>query len=338
MRLMHEFEPRVVPAAPPSASDDLGLAQVVALLVSNRLVIAESVFVTMAIAVAYLLVVTPQYAATALLLIDTRTNSLNTLPTRATDANSESAYVETQVGVLNSERIARAVIAEQKLFDLPEFKAGSEGAAAPSEAPAAGASPGQGDRIFDTVPAAAVKEFRRRLAVKRSPATSIIEISFTFPDPERAAAIANGVSNAYIADQLKSREEAVITTSQWLRQRTVDLRRETQAAETALDEFRNSNPGVGSSRSALRDLESTAQSYRMVSESFQKQSLETAQQLYLLSPDARSVSKAWPPSEKSSPRRALILAVAMALGLATGFLIALVRGGAAREGPETKAA
>jgi uncharacterized protein involved in exopolysaccharide biosynthesis len=37
------------------------------------------------------------------------------------------------------------------------------------------------------------------------------------------------------------------------------------------------------------------------------------------------VSKAWPPSDKSHPRGTLILAVAAALGLASGFLIAIVR-------------
>jgi uncharacterized protein involved in exopolysaccharide biosynthesis len=107
----------------------------------------------------------------------------------------------------------------------------------------------------------------------------------------------------------------------------MDLRRETQVAETALDEFRNNNPGVGnSSRSILRDLESTAQTYRVISETFQKRFLETSQQLYLLTPDARIVSKAWPPSDKSHPKSTLILVVAAALGLACGFLIAIVRG------------
>src|SRR5207244_4333881 len=156
------------------------------------------------------------------------------------------------------------------------------------------------------------------------------------------ATIVNAVSQAYIADQAKSREQVIDSTSQWLRLRTMDLRKETLAADTALDEFRNSNPGVGSSsRSILRDLESTAQTYRMISESFQKRFLETSQQLYFLAPDARVVSRAWPPSERSHPRRVLILSVAAALGLAAGFLIALVRGVADQEAqgaPDTNSA
>jgi nucleoside-diphosphate-sugar epimerase len=99
-----------------------------------------------------------------------------------------------------------------------------------------------------------------------------------------------------------------------------------EAAETALDEFRNSTAAIGSSRSALRDLESTAQTYRQISESFQKQFLETSQEQYFSPLDARILSEAWTPAEKSHPRRSLVLAIAAGFDLAIGFLIALVRG------------
>ncbi len=309
-------------AGPSPSSGDFGLSEVVDLLIDNRLVIAVSVAITMTIAVVYLLTATPLFTATTLLLIDSRNSSLNSTQMRVTDANSDSAYVETQVGVLNSEHIVRTVIFEQKLYELPEFKSKND----PSPAPSADAAAADKERTFDIVPASAVKEFRKRLEIKRSPSTYIIDIIFTYKDPEKAAAIANAVAQAYIADQMKSREQAILSTNQWLRLRTADLRRETQAAETALDEFRSNNAVRGnSSRSILRDLESTAQSYRLISDSFQKRFLETSQQLYLLTPDARIVSKAWPPSDKSHPRSTLILAVAAALGLASGFLIAIVR-------------
>jgi uncharacterized protein involved in exopolysaccharide biosynthesis len=173
---------------------------------------------------------------------------------------------------------------------------------------------------------AAVKEFGKRLEIKRSPSTYIISIGFTFSDPEKAADISNAVAYAYISDYLKSREQAVNSTSQWLRLRTLELKKETQAAETALDDFRNNNSeSGGSTRSILRDLESTAQSYRMISDNFQKRFLETSQQLYFLTPEARVVSKAWPPPDRSHPKTTMTLAIACALGLAAGVLIAIVR-------------
>jgi uncharacterized protein involved in exopolysaccharide biosynthesis len=259
------------------------------------------------------------------LLIDSRTNILPSPQMRVSDANSEAAYVETQVGVLKTERIVRRVIIEQKLYERPEFnKKTSALKELPKEATDGGAPDASSDAMLDHVSADAVNEFMRRLLIKRSQPTYIIEVSFTFTDPAMAAGIANAVANTYLTDQLKSRERGLRSTSQWLQQRALDLRRETQAAENALDEFRTNNPS--GSRGVLRDLESTAQNYRNISENFQKRFLETSQQLYFTPPDARIVSEAWPPADRTSPKRTLVLAIAAAIGLALGCLIALARG------------
>jgi uncharacterized protein involved in exopolysaccharide biosynthesis len=179
---------------------------------------------------------------------------------------------------------------------------------------------------LEHVPARAVKEFARRIDIKRSQSTYIIDISFTYRDPEVAADIANAVAKAYLQDRLAAREEAIKGASTWLQQRALDLRRQTQAAETALDEFRNTNAMAGSSRSVLRDLESTAQTHRMISESFLKQFLETSQEQHFSPLDARIVSEAWTPADRSHPRRLRVLVIAAGIGLAIGFLIALMRG------------
>jgi uncharacterized protein involved in exopolysaccharide biosynthesis len=327
MARQSQLKPVVVDAQRSAELNDFGLAEVVDLLARNWIAVVASIAISIAIAVAYLLITTAQFTATALLLIDARNSSLPTPQLRATDANAESAYVETQVGVLNSERIARTVILEQKLQELEEFK--PKGAAAPAAPPgpaAAGSPENKEEQNFDLVRPAAVKEFRKRLEIKRNPSTYIISIGFTFSDPEKAADIANAIGYAYISDYLKSREQSVNSTSQWLRLRTVELKKETQAAETALDDFRNNNSeNGGSTRSILRDLESTAQSYRMISDNFQKRFLETSQQLYFLTPEARVVSKAWPPPERSQPKTTMTLAIAIALGLAAGVLLAIVR-------------
>jgi uncharacterized protein involved in exopolysaccharide biosynthesis len=315
----------VVNAEHSAELSDFGLAEVVELLAANWVAVVASIATAIAIAVAYLTITTAQFTATALLLIDARNSAQPTPQLRATDANAESAYVETQVGVLNSERIARTVILEQKLQALEEFKPKNAPAAPPGPATAENPDTKE-EQNFDLVRPAAVKEFGKRLEIKRNPSTYIISISFTFSDPEKAADITNAIAYAYISDYLKSREQAVNSTSQWLRLRTLELKKQTQAAETALDDFRNNNSeNGGSTRSILRDLESTAQSYRMISDSFQKRFLETSQQLYFLTPEARVVSKAWPPPERSHPKTTMTLAIACALGLAAGVLMAIIR-------------
>jgi uncharacterized protein involved in exopolysaccharide biosynthesis len=311
----------------PAERFESGFSEVLMLLKWNRGVVAGAVLSSLLVGAAYLWITPAQYTATALLLIDSRSNVLPSSQMRAIDANSESAYVETQVGVLRSERIARLVISEHRLHERPEFQERpSLFSQASAQASVGGQEAAGAQLALELLPAKAVREFGRRMGIKRSQSTHIIDISFTHEDPQLAAVIANAIAQAYLNDRLSAREEAIRTASTWLQQRALDLRRQTQAAQTALDEFRNSNAATGSSRSVLRDLESTAQTYRLISESFHKRFLETSQEQYFSPLDARIVSEAWTPAERSQPRRSLVLAIAAGFGLAVGCLIALLRG------------
>ena len=307
---------------------ELNFDEVIALLKTHWQKIAFSTLSCVAMAAIYLLVTSPQYTATALLLIDARSNVLPTQQVRASDANAESAHVETQVEVLRSERITRAVIVSEDLAKLPEFSASRRmfwSRPAPAE-PATG-KPAEKPAAEKEVSASAVKEFQSRLAVKRNSSTHIIEISFRHSDPKLAAKIANSVASNYLTEQLRQRDEIIRNTSQWLRQRAVELLGEAHAAETALLKYRGTtNTGDAASRIVLRDLETTAQTYRWFSENFQKRFLETSQSGSFNIADARVVSEAWPPIDKSHPKSLLTLVIATAAGLSIGFLIALALG------------
>jgi len=320
---------------------ELSFDEVIALVRLHWSIIAYSVLACLAMAAAYLFITPAQYTASTLLLIDARSNVLPTQQIRAMDANAESAHVETQVEVLRSERITRAVIVSEELTKLREFS-GTRGSllsriglarpnaasnpGTPAPVTAASEKPGKGSPE-DAVPAAAVKEFQSRLTVKRNAPTHIIEISFRHSDPKLAAKIANAIASSYSTEQLRQRDEIIRSTSQWLRQRSVELLSEAHAAETALLKFRSS-PAMtdASSRIVLRDLETTAQTYRWFSENFQKRFLETSQSGTFNLADARVVSEAWPPIDKSHPKSLLTLAIAGAAGISIGFLIALAMG------------
>lgn len=307
---------------------ELNFDEVTALLRSHIRTIAYSTASCLALALIYLLITPAQYTATALLLIDTRSNILQTQQVRATDANAESAHVETQVEVLRSERIARAVIASEELTKYPMF-AETKGVMAWLRGAGATTSTNVGDKVQseNDVPASAVKEFQSRLAIKRNAQTHIIEISFRYPDPKLAAKTTNAVASTYLTEQLRQRDEIIRSTSQWLKVRAVELQTEAHAAETALLRFRNTgNTNDVAGRSVLRDLEVTAQTYRLFSENFQKRFLETSQSGTYNLADARVVSEAWPPLNKSHPKSLLTLAIAGAAGLSIGFLLSLLFG------------
>ena len=324
MRHEPKIEPMIVPPAS-GAGLEFDFGEVIDLVKAHWRLIAGSVMACLGLAVIYLMVTPPQYTATTLLLIDARSNVIPIQQIRATDANAESAHVETQVEVLKSERITRSVIVSEDLAKFPEFSASrpSFWQFWKSEAP----KPVDAAEAQNQVPPKAVKEFQSRLSVKRNSSTHIIEISFRHSDPKLAARISNAVASNYLTEQLKQRDDLIRNTSQWLRQRAVELLGEAHAAETALMKFRSSNAtSDAASRIVLRDLENTAQTYRWFSENFQKRFLETSQSTTFNVADARVVSEAWPPSEKSHPKSLLTLAIAVAAGLAIGFLISLVLG------------
>ncbi|WP_156640287.1 Wzz/FepE/Etk N-terminal domain-containing protein [Bosea sp. PAMC 26642] len=307
---------------------ELNFDEVFAIMRARWRLIAICVFMSVAFAVAYLMVTVPQYTSVTSILIDTKTNVLPSQQVRASDANSESANVETQAEILRSERIARAVIKEQKLAEHPDF-AKSDKFNPISFLRSFLKTPTEETGADGDVSASAVKEYKSRIDVKRSTSTYIIEISFKSSDPKTAADTANAVAKAYLSDQLNQREELIRSTSQWLNQRSIELRAAAHAAETALDQFRNTQAqtaGNALGRVALRDLESTAQTYRVISDSFQKRFLETSQGQTFALPDARIVSEAYPPLDKSHPKSLLTLAVGFAVGLSIGFLAALARG------------
>lgn len=316
----------------PPAAIDFDLGRLRSILMRNALVIAACVIVAVMLGAGYVYVTPKEYTATAVLLIDSRANTFSPQQMRVTDANSESANVESQVEILKSEKIARAVIQTERLIEYPDFRprAGNPirimllgGPSQPE------ATTGDDARLT-----AAIKQFRASSNIRRSGTTYVVEIGFRSSDAQLAARVANAIAVAYVSDQLASREDGARKASQWLQQRALELRQDAQKAQQAVEDLQArglANAG-GSGRIALRDLESSAQTYRAISETFLQRFLETSQQQSFSVPDARVASEAWPPAEPSHPRANLILAVSAALGLALGLLIALLRGPARPKG------
>lgn len=76
---------------------------------------------------------------------------------------------------------------------------------------------------------------------------------------------------------------------------------------------------------ALKDLESVAQSYRSLYDNFLQRYMESVQQQTFPITEARFITLATPPSQKSHPKTLLILALSLFAGVACGFGLALIR-------------
>lgn len=189
-----------------------------------------------------------------------------------------------------------------------------------------------------------------RLDVRRVGMSYAIDVSFTSIDPAKAALVANTFAEAYVADQLATRARAVRQGSSWLEERIEQIRLQMNEANLRVQEFKAkrdyrifnrrddaSPPDLQSAAqtdtalphreiNTLEALESTAQTYRKIYETFLQAFTEAVQRQSFPVASARIITRAAEPLSKSHPKTKLVLAFGVLLGAMTGFGIALVRG------------
>jgi uncharacterized protein involved in exopolysaccharide biosynthesis len=191
-----------------------------------------------------------------------------------------------------------------------------------------------------------IAAFQDGLEARRAKDSYIIEIFYSSQDPEMAARFANAAADAYIEDQVATRSEAARQGSQWLEERIDQLRTQMNAASLKAQEVRarrdyrlapkvepggastSDKPETGAAKApqnTLEELESTAQTYRKVYESYLQAHTEAVlRQSYPIA-NARVIARATPPLVKSSPKVGRSLVGAIVLGGMLGFGFALLR-------------
>jgi uncharacterized protein involved in exopolysaccharide biosynthesis len=239
----------------------------------------------------------------------------------------DRSEIQNQIAILESEQIA--LVVAKNLHLLPS-----------ATGPDAAGSPGGEQAVRQAV--AAVQQ---GLEVRRARDSYVIEIFYNSHDPEAAARFANATADAYIEDQLTTRAEAARQGTQWLEERIDQLRTQMNLASLKAQEVRAKRDyrlapkaDAGSAipdrleagtakapQTTLEELESTAQTYRKVYESYLQAHTEAAlRQSYPIA-NARVIARAAPPQTRSSPRVARSLVAAIVLGGMLGFGIALLR-------------
>src|SRR5262249_5471624 len=142
------------------------------------------------------------------------------------------------------ENISLAVIKKLNLTDDQEFVGGGGFIGSLVGAVTGLFSSSESDSSEFAARRSAVGAFQKRLTVKRVGLTYVILIKFEAHDPDRAAAIANEVANAYIDDQLEAKYNSARRAGVWLQARLNELRDQATAAESAVVAFKNKNDMV----------------------------------------------------------------------------------------------
>ena len=196
--------------------------------------IAFVTVLTTALSALYLYVTPPTFKAGAAMLIDRGKVQFFQQQQMFLDSPVDAAAIESQIQILISDNIARAVIKNLHLAEGPEFgkpSAGLLGSVVNFLRPRQPSSEADTTRRL-------VSEFQSRLDVKRIGGSFMIAVDFTSHNAERAAQIANATVDAYINYQLQEKFEATHRGNVWLQDRIRELAAESAAADRAVADFK----------------------------------------------------------------------------------------------------
>jgi polysaccharide biosynthesis transport protein len=203
-------------------------------------VIAIAVALTTLLGVVYLMTTPPTFTAYARMLIDTRKQQVMFPQQPMTWDYMEAAAVESQVEVLKSENLAKAVVKQNHLSEDPDIVGPGSDLWGTVRAAMFGAPPPE-VRSETELTKRAIGAVMGGVSAKRVGLTYVIEVGFQSRSPDGAAKIANAVVEAYIRDQLDAKVQATGRTTAWLRDQIADLKEKASLAERAVEDFKEKN-------------------------------------------------------------------------------------------------
>ncbi|WP_028033269.1 exopolysaccharide transport family protein [Chelativorans sp. J32] len=197
----------------------------------------------------YMIKTVPTYSAVSRLVIDREQARIASQDASTGTIIIEAAEIASEVEIVKSEAIARAVIEELDMVGDPEILESrswrsvvrsaftsllSYWSAQPEEE--AVELPDREALLRRTMVG-----FLGRMFVHRVGQSYVIEIGYTSTNPEKAARVANAISQAYMRANLESRSEALSRGATWLESRLVDLGEQAHSAALAVEQYRNRN-------------------------------------------------------------------------------------------------
>lgn len=250
----------------------------------------------------------PVYSATALVLVDPARAQL--LDPEIVSQVSDNGRIDSEVEILRSD--AMLVEVDRRLV-AEGYGPAEPGGRVASLVRLAG---------WDWEPEPEVDPLlalSRALTIERRGATHIIAISARASSPDRAAVIANTLSQSYIDGQLATKGEAIFATSEVVERRISRARQALAVAQERLDEASSVQPDQTYALVQARTLAQDQYQTLLV----QQSQLDVQAELQLA--DARIVSHARAPIHPAFPDPVLIVALSGLAGLGLGLGAAYIK-------------
>src|ERR1700675_4060753 len=193
----------------------------------GKTTILLSTMVAVGLAALFVLLVPHKYTATTQILIDpTDLRAVqNDIAPTIPQSDAAVLQVESQARVIASDNVLRRVVASEGLDHDPEFMRGA--------------------MAEKYGPLAALSELQKRVQVKRSERTYVVDVSVTSEDPAKAARLANAIAQTYLTEQTEVRSNAARQISQSLKGRLQELQTRVRDAEQKVEAYKASHNIVG---------------------------------------------------------------------------------------------
>ncbi len=236
----------------PSISGDLDLRAIGQALMRKRRWIIVPTLLALGVSIVAVNFVTPRYKSEARILIDGRENVfLRPNGERAEERNAlDAEAVTSQVQLLLSRDLARQIIKQNKLAELPEFDPVLRGL---SPVKSLLALFGIGRDPFSLTPEERVLDaYYDRFTAYAVDKSRVVVIEFQSQDPDLAARVANSIADGYLVMQQNARQQQARAASQWLSGEIDNLRKKVADAESRVEDFRSkSSLFVGTNNTTL---------------------------------------------------------------------------------------
>ncbi len=222
-------------SAPGAASDGapFRLIDFIRIIRARKTLILYVTLLTVVLTLIVLLLLPTLYSASAVVMLDSRKNSIADQSAVLSSLPSDPATVQNQIQILTSRDLASNVIDKLLLWRDPEFN----GALNPSLLDVISGvlwRDGAADRQHDAI----ITAFLKHLTADAQGLSTTFTITFASQDPQKAARIANAIAEAYIADQVHAKSTAGERATDWLSARIQQLSEQAQAAEAAVEKYK----------------------------------------------------------------------------------------------------
>lgn len=213
----------------------MNLYQFINILLSHRWLVLSALTMTVLTTVAISLLLPKQYVATASIVAEQR--NVDPITGMSLPMQLLPAFIATQVDVITSHSVARKVVDKLKLNDNLEMQQDFA------------KSKSTGD-IKDWI----ADMLQKKLEVRPSRESSVMQVDFSYTDPQFAANVANAFAETYIQTSIKLQTQPAKMSADWFDTQMAPLRERVEHAQSVLSSYQQQHGIVGADERL--DLES----------------------------------------------------------------------------------